>query len=135
MTYGIDKNAEVNKPFIDSLNNLNREFTVDLQAIKKILEDIMNINYNIADEQLDNLQIETQQLLTTMEYKCKLYYYDILLNPPVSWENIQANDEKAQLRDDLNKELLKTKGRIEEEKLRIEEGMKDITIPSKANTP
>lgn len=135
MTYNIDKNAEQNKAFLNSLNNLNIEFTRDLEAIKKILEDVMNINYNIADEQLDNLQIETQQLITTMEYKCKLYYYEVLLNPPMTWNEIQNDEERANLRQQLNEQLIQNRAEINKKHLEIKNSLNDISIPEAGSSP
>lgn len=135
MTYNIDKSAPQNQAFLNSLNNLNIEFTKDLESVKKILEDIMNINYNIADEQLDNLQMETQQLITTMEYKCKLYYYEVLLNPPMSWNEIQNEDNKKELRERLNRELIEKQTEIEQKHLEIKKGMTDVSIPNAASSP
>lgn len=135
MTYNIDKDVEQNKPFLDSLNNLNMEFTRDLEAIKKILEDLMNINYNIEDEQLDNLQIETQQLLTSMEYKCKLNYYNVLLNPPKSWNEIQNEENKNTLREELNNKIIEKRSDIEAKHAEIKKGMNDISIPEAGSRP
>jgi hypothetical protein len=123
ISFGVNDQSPHNKPFFDKIKEMNTTFIKNLQNVNSILNDLKREEYQITPENLDELQEKTQKALFVMKEECRRLYYDALLNPPLTDQEISIMNKNQTLENEIERQ---TKALESETTRQAEEVKNDI---------
>ena len=85
----------MNEAFFQIINELHSSFIKNLNQLKEVLDDLLNLDINITDEQLTELRRKTQDVIVSMKKDCQRLYLNALLTGTTTPEEKQTINELA----------------------------------------
>ena len=83
----------MNEAFFQIINELHSSFIKNLNQLKEVLDDLLNLDINITDEQLTELRRKTQDVIVSMKKDCQRLYLNALLTGTTTPEEKQTIDQ------------------------------------------
>ena len=87
--------------YFDIINELHHSFIDNLNELKSILDDLLNLDINVTDEQLLELRRKTQEVIVVMKKDCQRLYINALLTDVTTPEEKQNLDELARQNEEI----------------------------------
>ena len=86
----------MNDRYFDIISELHHSFIANLNELKSILDDLLNLDINITDEQLTELRRKTQEVIIIMKKDCQRLYINALLTETTTPEEKQTLTDLAE---------------------------------------
>ena len=86
---------KMNEAFFQIINELHSSFIKNLNQLKEVLDDLLNLDINITDEQLTELSRKTQDVIVSMKKDCQRLYLNALLTGTTTPEEKQTINQLA----------------------------------------
>ena len=127
ISFGVDDKSPHNEQFFNKIKEMNTNFIKNLQNVNSILSDLKREEYQITPENLDELQEKTQKALFVMKEECRRLYYDALLNPPLTDQEISIANRNETLSNKMMQETKNVQNEIERQSKEVANDINNIT--------
>ena len=86
----------MNDRYFEIISELHHSFIANLNELKSILDDLLNLDINVTDEQLTELRRKTQEVIIIMKKDCQRLYINALLTETTTPEEKQTLTDLAE---------------------------------------